>query len=49
MTVAELIAELQKMPQDRDVVMFDGPAYYTPYRVCVCDWKGDMNGKVIID
>lgn len=38
------------MPQDREVVMFDGPAYFTPYRVFVCDWESkDLKGKVIVD
>jgi hypothetical protein len=49
MTVAELIKELEKMPQDKVVIMFDGPAYYTPSKVYICDWKGRMNGKVVID
>ena len=49
MTVAELIKELEKMPQDRDVTMFDGAGCYTPHKVFVCDWKGDLNGSVIID
>lgn len=47
MKVSELIEHLKKMPQDKDVIMFDGPSYYTPYRVE--EYK--MNGKdcVIID
>ena len=50
MTVEELIKELQKMPQDKEVIMFDGPTYYTPYRVYICDWKAkEFNGKVVID
>lgn len=50
MTVAELIAELQKIPQDKEVIMFDGPSYYTPHKVEVADWGGkNIKGKVIID
>ena len=50
MTVKELIKELEQMPQDKVVVMFDGPASFTPSRVYVCDWKSkDLHGKVIID
>ena len=50
MTVAELIAKLQKMPQDKEVIMFDGPSQYTPYKVEVADWGGkNIKGKVIID
>ncbi|MGM9873213.1 MAG: hypothetical protein ACI30X_07135 [Muribaculaceae bacterium] len=57
MTVAELIEELKKMPQNETVIMFDDMAYYTPSRVFI--WQGDpnekdkkksyLNGKVIID
>ena len=50
MTVAELIAKLQEMPQDKEVIMFDGPSQYTPYKVEVADWGGkNIKGKVIID
>ena len=53
MTVAELITELEKMPQDEQVIMFDGPSYYTPSKVYICDWgekkSKRLNGKVIID
>lgn len=50
MTVSELIKELEKMPQDKNVVMFDGPAYCTPSKVYVADWGGkDIFGSVIID
>lgn len=57
MTVAELIEELKKMPQNETVIMFDDMAYYTPSRVFI--WQGDpnekdkkknrLNRKVIID
>ena len=30
MKVKELIAELQKQDAEKDVIMFDGPSYYTP-------------------
>ena len=49
MTVEELIKELKKMPQDRDVIMFDGPGYYTPHKVFIWEEKGRLNSKVIID
>lgn len=50
MTVRELIEHLQQMPQDKVVVMFDGPASFTPSKVYVCDWYSeDLNGTVIID
>lgn len=50
MTVAELIKELEKMPQNKEVIMFDGPSYYTPSKVYICKWDDKkFNGKVIID
>jgi len=50
MKVSELIEELKKMPQDKTVVMFDGPASYTPSKVYVADWGGkEIYGSVIID
>lgn len=50
MTVSELIKELEKMPQEKEVIMFDGPAYYTPSKVYICDWGAKkFNGKVVID
>lgn len=50
MTVAELIAELTKMPQGKEVVLFDGPACCTPSKVYIADWGGkDICGCVIID
>jgi hypothetical protein len=50
MTVKELIKALEKMPQDKTVIMFDGPASYTPYKVYVADWGGKgIKGNVIID
>ena len=50
MKVKELIQELQKMPQDADVVMFDGPAYFTPSHIFVAENFSDrINGSVIVD
>lgn len=51
MNVAELIEELKQQPQDADVVMFDGPSYYTPSKVYMWQMKGKskLNGKVVID
>lgn len=50
MKVSELIKELEKMPQDKDVIMFDGPSYFTPSKVYVCDWtNSSFKGSVIID
>ena len=49
MIVSELIKALEKMPQEQEIIMFDGPAYYTPSKVYVCDWKVRLNGKVVID
>lgn len=50
MTVAELIKELEKMPQDKTVLMFDGPSYYTPSTVYESDKYGkSKTGSVIID
>lgn len=40
MTVAEVIEALKKEPQDQDVIMFDGPSYYTPYKVQTIEWHG---------
>ena len=48
MKVSELIAELQKVPQDKVVIMFDGPTYKTPFRVEETD-KYDNKEYVIID
>lgn len=50
MTVKELIEELKKFPEDKEVVMFDGPAFYTPSRVYVADWQSErLKDKVVID
>ena len=50
MTVAELIKELEKMPQDKEVIMFDGPSYYTPSKVYIWDCENSkFKGNVVID
>ena len=49
MKVKELIAELQKQDPEKDVIIFDGPSYYTPSMVYVWDRKGRLFGKVVID
>ena len=38
MKVKELKEALDKMPQDAEVIMFDGSASYTPGSVYVCQW-----------
>lgn len=50
MNVRELIEELQKMPAEATVVMFDGPASFTPSKVYIAEGFGkDINGSVIVD
>ena len=49
MKVSELIELLQSMPQDADVIMFDGSSYYTPFKVYVWEEKGRLKGRVVID
>jgi hypothetical protein len=54
MTAKELIKALQDLGEEnlnRDIVMFDGPSYYTPYKVEVMTDKnwGKLIGKIIID
>ena len=49
MKVSELIELLKAMPQDADVIMFDGPAYYTPFKVYVWENEGRLKGHVVID
>ncbi len=53
MTGRELIKALQGLGEenlDRDIVMFDGPSWYTPYKVAILskDW-GKQAGKIMID
>lgn len=49
MKVKELIEALKKMPQEEDVIMFDGTASYTPSKVYVCRWTNSeaINGVII--
>lgn len=50
MTVNELIEELEKMPKDKTIIMFDGPAYFTPSKIYVAEGFGkNIDGNVIID
>ena len=54
MTARELIKALQDLGEDnldKDVIMFDGPSYYTPYKVEVMtdnNWS-KLIGKIMID
>lgn len=50
----ELIKALQDLGEDnldREIVMFDGPSYFTPYKVEVLKDKswGRQKGKILID
>lgn len=53
MTARELIKALQDLGEenlDRTVIMFDGPAYYTPYKIEILDEKWNKQaGKIMID
>lgn len=54
MTAKELIKELQKLPEsdlNRDVIVFDGPAYGTISRVEILgsEWSKRLQGKILID
>lgn len=51
MKVKELKEMLEMMPEDEDVIIFDGPSYCTPSKVYICEWtnSSDLKGKVIID
>ena len=44
MKVKELIAELQKQDPEKDVIMFDGPSYYTPSKVYLTNMQPDLWG-----
>ena len=54
MTARELIKALQDLGEenlDKQVIMFDGPTYYTPYKVDITNdptW-GNLRGKIMID
>ena len=54
MTARDLIKALQDLGDenlDKEIVMFDGPSYYTPYKVEVLKDKswGRQYGKILID
>lgn len=54
MTGKELLKILQEFSDedlDRDIVMFDGPSYYTPCKVKVMEekWGKRLQGKLLID
>ena len=54
MTGRELIKALQDLGDenlDREIVMFDGPSYYTPYKVEVLNDRkwGRQYGCIMID
>ena len=55
MTARELIKALQNLGEenlDRDIVMFDGPSFYSPCKVKVLKdkaWGNRLTGKIMID
>lgn len=54
MKAKELIKELQKFSEsdlDREVIVFDGPAYATVSRVEILNnkWSERLRGKILID
>ena len=53
MTARELISNLQSLGEknlDREVVMFDGPAWFTPSRIKVLDESfKNHKGEILID
>ena len=55
MTARELIKALQDLGEenlDRDIVMFDGPSFYSPYKVKILEekeWGKRLIGKIMID
>lgn len=52
MTARELIKALQDLGEenlDKDIIMFDGPSYYTPYKVEILKHWGQLSGKIMID
>ena len=53
MTARELINNIQSLGEknlDREVVMFDGPAWYTPFKIEILSktW-GNLKGRILID
>lgn len=54
MTAKELIKELQKFSesdQNREIIIFDGPAYSTISRVEILGdkWSSRLKGKICLD
>lgn len=54
MTAKELIKELQRFSesdQNREVIIFDGPAYSTISRIEILDdkWSSRLKGKICLD
>lgn len=53
MTAKQLIKALQDLGEenlDRDIVMFDGPSHFTPYKVEILDGQfSHLQGKILID
>ena len=53
MTGREMIKALQDLGDenlDREIVMFDGPSHYTPYKVEILDGQfNHLQGKILID
>lgn len=53
MTARQLIESLQKLGEenlDREIIMFDGPSFYTPYKVEIYkSHKKILDGKILID
>lgn len=55
MTARELIKALQDLGEenlDKQVIMFDGPSFYTPYKVKILEekeWGNNLIGKIMID
>lgn len=54
MTAREMIKALQELGEDnldRELIMFDSAAHYTPYKVEILgsEWSKAIQGKILID
>ena len=53
MTARELIKALQDLGElDKEIVIFDGPSYFTPNRIKILSGKcydKDLQGTILID
>ena len=58
MTARELLKAFQELAKghgdealDKEVIMFDGPSWYTPYKIEILgkDWGERLQGKIMID